>query len=114
MRQPEFRHTFTRYHFPDVGCAVSLLTLRQKLGEAEVVWEEQGGSDPQQVHYGWWLANEEIKGSPRKDQNISDLIPEIGGTIELVAPPFWWGPDLYYFRLFRKNYSTFVVVDGGF
>lgn len=114
MNQPKFRHTFTRYHFPDVGAAVSLLTLRQKLGEAEVVWEEHGGSSGQHTYYGWWLVGEEIEGSPRKDQNISDLIPEIGGTIDLVAPPFWWGPSLYRFKLFRKNHNMFVVVDGGF
>lgn len=115
MNQPKFRHVFTRYHFPDVGNAVSLLTLRQKLGSAEVVEEIENQDDEETttVYYGWWLEGEKIEGSPRRNQNISELIPEVGGSINLTAPSFW-GESEYNFKLFRKNHNVFVVVDGGF
>lgn len=109
MNQPKFRHVFTRYHFPDVGCAVSLLTLRQKLGEASVVEEIENQDDDETTttYYGWWPNGKLPEGKPEAH------IPKVGESIELMAPSFW-GESEYNFKLFRKNHNMFVVVDGGF
>ena len=92
--------TFTRYQFPAKGAFVSLLTLRQKIGEASI---EENGEDA--TYYGWW-PNGELPSKP-----TDEYIPPIGGTITLAAPTFWGGPGDYSFTLSRVKYNVFEVVE---
>lgn len=106
MKQ-EYRAPFTRYQFPEFGNQVSLLTLRQKIGEASVVDEHHivdgvETEDFDTVYYGWWPNGKLPEGKPEQ------YIPEIGGSICLSAPDFW-GRYMYEFTLTRMKHNTFVV-----
>ena len=90
---------FTRYQFPGLGECVTLLTFRQKLGEASV---EEGGE--QTTHYGWWPNHQLPQGS------IDAYIPDIGDTLTIGAPTFWGAPENYTFTLLRVNHGTFRVI----
>lgn len=92
---------FTRHHYPAVGEMVTLLTLTNKIAEREDVWCEETN---QLISYGWSFCNE------KWEEVTLPKIPAVGEVFRVKAVNFFQGGADAYYKFWRKNHNTFVVI----